>query len=124
MLFPEGTRYSRDRFDRQMQKLRSAKPHLYKIMSGHDLVLPPRSGGVVALLDTGMDVVFGAHTGLEELRGISDIWTNAAVNKTVRVEFRRVLARSIPPDTEERIEWLHREWAAVDDTIRTLRSRP
>lgn len=123
MLFPEGTRYSKDRFRSRMERLKSAQPNLYKIMKGHDLVLPPRSGGVVALLDTGMDVVFGAHSGLEELRGVGDIWRNAAVNKTVRVEFRRVQSKSIPTGTEARIEWLHREWAAVDDTIRSMTSR-
>lgn len=124
MLFPEGTRYSRDKYDFRMEKLSTTKPQLHQIMDGHDLVLPPRSGGVVALLDSEMDVVFGAHRGLEELRGIAEIWKNAAVNRTVRVEFRRVGADSIPQETEARIEWLHHEWAAVDATIRSLRTRP
>lgn len=96
-------------------------PDLHDIMTGHDLVLPPRTGGVLALLDSGADVVFGAHTGLEDLRGVADIWANAAVGRTVRVAFRRVAASSIPTDAEDRIRWLHEQWASVDDTVRSLR---
>ncbi len=121
ILFPEGTRYARAKFEERMARLAVSRPDLHEIMAGHDLVLPPRSGGVVALLDAGYDVVFGVHSGLEDLRGLGDIWANAPVGRTVLVSFRRVAAASIPTEPDDRIRWLHEEWAKVDETVRSLR---
>lgn len=107
-----------------MKRLSETSPELYEIMVGHDHVLPPRTGGVLALLDSGMDVVFGIHTGLESLRGFKEIWREAPVGRLVQVRFRRVSANDIPAHTADRIMWLHEEWANVDDTIVMLQSLP
>ncbi len=72
-----------------------SSPELYEIMKGHDHVLPPRTGGVLALLDSGMDVVFGIHTGLESVRGLKEIWQEAPVGRRVKVTFRRVAAADV-----------------------------
>ena len=77
LLFPEGTRFSEAKYEARMSRLLETSPELYEIMKGHDHVLPPRTGGVLALLDSGMDVVFGIHTGLESLRGLKEIWSEA-----------------------------------------------
>lgn len=121
LLFPEGTRFSPAKYEARMLRLSESSPELYKIMEGHDQVLPPRTGGVLALLDSGMDVVFGIHTGLESLRGLKEIWREAPVGRRIQVTFRRVHAADIPPEASDRIKWLHEEWARVDDTIVAMR---
>lgn len=120
LLFPEGTRFSRAKYTRRMEKLAESSPELHSIMQGHDKVLPPRSGGVLALLDTGMDVVIGAHSGLEDMRGIGEIWRTAPIGRNVKVSFRRIASSDIPREQAERVRWLHKEWAQVDATIRGM----
>jgi 1-acyl-sn-glycerol-3-phosphate acyltransferase len=123
MLFPEGTRFSSERREARMARLAESNPELHDIMAGHDHVLPPRPGGVLALLDSGMDVVFGIHTGLESMRGLSEIWNIAPIGRTVQLTFRRVAAADIPSSAEDRIKWLHEEWARVGDTITEMQSQ-
>ncbi len=122
LLFPEGTRFSKAKYEERMKRLSESSPELYEIMKGHDHVLPPRTGGVLALLDSGMDVVFGIHTGLESVRGLKEIWQEAPVGRRVKVTFRRVAAADIPVAQTDRISWLHEEWARVDDLIVALRT--
>lgn len=117
LLFPEGTRFSPEKHEARMARLAESNPELHSIMAGHDHVLPPRTGGVVALLDSGMDVVFGIHTGLESMRGLKEIWRTAPIGRTVRIGFRRVKAADIPTDQQGRVRWLHQEWADVGDAV-------
>lgn len=119
-LFPEGTRFSAAKRAARMTRLAESNPELHEIMEGHDQVLPPRPGGVLALLDSGMDVVIGVHTGLENMRGLREIWNTAPIGRTVKVDFRRIPASQIPTDSADRIRWLHEEWARVGDTIAQL----
>ena len=122
LLFPEGTRFSSTKREARMARLAESSPELHDIMAGHDHVLPPRAGGVLALLDSGMDVVFGIHSGLESMRGLKEIWSIAPVGRRVQVTFRRVAASDIPSSVEDRIKWLHEEWARVGDTITEMQS--
>ena len=120
LLFPEGTRFSAEKRAALMARLADSNPELHEIMEGHDGVLPPRPGGVLALLDSGMDVLIGVHTGLENMRGLREIWSIAPIGRTVKVDFRRVTAAHIPKETPDRIRWLHEQWAQVGDTISSL----
>ncbi len=122
LLFPEGTRFSPKKWNYRMGQLADSDPELHAIMDGHEHVLPPRPGGVLSLLDHDIDVVFVAHTGLESMRGIKEIWNLAPVGRTVRLNFRRVPAAAIPAEQPKRVRWLFEEWARVDDTIVEMQS--
>lgn len=120
LIFPEGTRFSPDRRERRMASLSATAPDLHEMLVGHDNVLPPRSGGVLALLDHGVDVVVVAHTGFEDLRGIKEIWQRTPVNRTITLSFRRYAATDIPNDSDGRRRWLYEAWAWVGDEVTAL----
>jgi 1-acyl-sn-glycerol-3-phosphate acyltransferase len=120
LLFPEGTRFSKSKRARRMAELAVSDPDLHALLANRDNVLPPRSGGVLALLDTGMDVVVAAHTGFEELRGIKEIWTQAPVGRTISIRFRRYRADDIPVGIEARKKWLCEAWVWVAEQVEEL----
>jgi len=113
MLFPEGTRFSPERRKRRMEKLAASDPDLHALLAPYDGILPPRAGGVLALLDAGTDVVVATHVGLEALRGIKEIWRKPPIGNTVTVSFRRFNADTIPRDARERKRWLYEAWSWV-----------
>jgi 1-acyl-sn-glycerol-3-phosphate acyltransferase len=117
LLFPEGTRFSDSKRQRRMADLADSDPELHALLADRHNVLPPRTGGVLALLDTGMDVVVAAHTGFEELRGIKEIWARAPIGRTISIWFRRYRAGEIPAGIEARKHWLYEAWAWVADEV-------
>ncbi len=122
LVFPEGTRFSRRRRRRMLDELAETNRDLHDLMVPHLHVLPPKTGGVLALLDYGTDIVAAAHSGFEELRGVREIWTNAPVGRTIRLSFRRFNAADVPADVEGRKRWLFEVWAWVGAEVDELRA--
>ncbi len=117
LLFPEGTRFTPSKRQQVMARLaESAKPKLLERARALQHVLPPRLGGVLALLEEapGVDVVFCVHTGFECLRTLNDLWNGELVGRTIDVEFWRVRAEMIPFERAARIDWIFDQWARVD----------
>jgi len=104
LIYPEGTRFS-------PEKLAAAGERGV----GFREVLPPRIGGVIALLEAapGVDVVFVEHTGFEGAATFRRFWSGALVRQTIRVRLRRVA----PPRPEDREAWLMDQWREVDRWI-------
>ena len=61
-------------------------------------VLPPRPGGVAAALTAAphADVVFVAHTGLEHLSTVRDLWRGLPMDKTLHLRWWFVPAAEVP----------------------------
>jgi 1-acyl-sn-glycerol-3-phosphate acyltransferase len=117
VLYPEGTRFTPARRSRMLDRLaRSAEPKLLERAQALQWLLPPRLGGVLALLESAphADVVFCAHTGFEGVRSLADLWAGALIGRRIRVDFWRVLASSIPRDPKARREWIYDQWARLD----------
>jgi 1-acyl-sn-glycerol-3-phosphate acyltransferase len=117
LLYPEGTRFTPERRRRVLDRLaRSADAKLLERASALQWLLPPRLGGVLALLEAApdADVVFAVHTGFEDVRSLADVGNGALIGRRIQVEFRRVPAGSIPSAREPRIEWLYDEWSRLD----------
>jgi hypothetical protein len=87
-------------------------------------VLPPRPGGVLAALDSaaGADVVLVAHSGLDHLISVADIWRELPMDTVVKVRWWRVAADDVPHGHQERIDWLFDWWATIDDWIGAQRA--
>jgi hypothetical protein len=89
-------------------------------------VLPPRPGGVHAALAAApeADVVFVAHSGLDHLYTVADIWRELPLDATVRMRWWRVPAADVPSGEEDQVEWLYQWWAKIDHWIEETRGLP
>lgn len=125
LIYPEGTRFTPARRERILGRLRERAPDRARRFAALERVLPPRSGGALALVDAapGVDVVFCAHTGLEDGATIGGLWRGGLLRATVRVRFWRVPAARIPKEHPDRVEWLAAQWERMDACVGELRRR-
>ncbi len=116
LIYPEGTRFSKQRRETALMKLEIAHPELSAIARNFSSVLPPRLGGTLALIEAAptADVLFVSHVGFDGVRRISDVWNGVLLRKTIKVSIRRVPRSEIPKHERERATWLFHEWARVD----------
>ena len=82
-------------------------------------VLPPRPGGVLAALDgaPGADVMLVAHTGVDHLLTIADVWRELPMDKRITMQWWLEPASAVPAAADERVEWLYHWWARIDAWI-------
>ena len=75
-------------------------------------VLAPRPGGVLAALDAApeADVLLVAHTGLDHVVTIADVWHSLPMDKRLLMGWWRIPREEIPADRDGRIEWLFEWW--------------
>ncbi len=127
LIFPEGANYSPARRWRAIQRLRARglrrAAHRAEAMRH---VLPPRPAGVNAALRAAphADVVFVAHTGLEHLSTLRDLWRGLPVDKTLHLRWWFVPAAEVPREDTERTEWLYHWWETIDGWIDETGRRP
>ncbi len=119
LIFPEGTRFSPRRRTREIARIAERDPRLAARAERLRHLLPPRLGGVGALLDGApeADVVTIAHHGLDGLRRVSDIWRGGLVGLAIRVRIARVPRAAVPDDAAARAEWLYDLWQDVDEWL-------
>jgi len=119
-IFPEGTRFSREKRLRAIERLDMRGFPLVDEARSMTHVLPPKPGGVLTLLDAlpDVDFVFFAHTGLERFAKIKDLLDGSVVGSVVRAKLWRVPAALIPTSEQQRLQWLFAEWSKVDDFVR------
>jgi 1-acyl-sn-glycerol-3-phosphate acyltransferase len=119
-IYPEGTRFNRERQRRALDRIRRhGDVDLVSRAEQLRHVLPPRLGGTTALLDaeTGADVVFCVHFGLDGIRRFQELLGGELIDRNIEVEFWRVPASSIPKDRDARIGWLYDQWSRVDEWV-------
>jgi 1-acyl-sn-glycerol-3-phosphate acyltransferase len=120
LIFPEGANFTPRRRLRAIQRLRerglAAAVRRAERMAN---VLPPRPAGVTAALRAAphADVVFVAHTGLEHLDTVGDVWRHLPMDKTLHLRWWFVPAAEIPRDETDQVDWLYRWWGTVDAWI-------
>ena len=119
LIYPEGTRFTPERRARAIARISERDARLAARAERIRHLLPPRLGGVGALLDGApdADVVVIAHHGFDGLRLVSDIWRGGLVGLVVRVRVTRVLRSTVPEAGDARADWLYDLWQDVDDWV-------
>jgi hypothetical protein len=82
-------------------------------------LLPPRAGGAFAAIDAapGADVIFVAHTGLDDLITVRDVWRALPMEQVIKAKWWRVPASEVPRDRDEVVAWLFDQWERIDAWI-------
>lgn len=122
VLFPEGKNFTPSRRLHSITRLEELDRH-DEAEEAREMrhVLTPRTGGALAALDAAPDahVAFLAHTGLEELSGIVDLWRGLPMDSDIKVKGWRVPPAAIPRVREARVAWLMWWWRQIDAWILT-----
>src|SRR5205807_4232330 len=109
VLFPEGHDFTKPLRLRAIAHLRRKgyveHADLAERMTN---VLPPRHGGVMAAISSApeADVVFVAHTVLEDVGSIADLWRRIPLREPIRGRYWRIPAADVPRGHDELVDWL------------------
>ncbi len=122
LLFPEGGNWTPLRWRRGIELLRRrGHADLANRAAAMPNLLPPRAGGAFAAIGAcpAADVIFVAHTGLDKLVGVRDVWHSLLTDVTVRARWWRVPATAVPraADHETQVAWLYDWWERLDAWI-------
>ncbi len=120
VIFPEGGNFTAERRRRAIDKLRQLglEAMARRAENMHN-VLAPRPGGLLAALDAApdADVILVAHTGLDHLLTVADIWRELPMDKQLVMRWWRVPRNEIPDGRDDRIDWLYSWWEEIDRWI-------
>jgi 1-acyl-sn-glycerol-3-phosphate acyltransferase len=117
VIFPEGGNFTPARRERAIERLRRLGLERMAVRAERMTnVLAPRPGGFLAALDAApdADVVMVAHTGLDHLLTVGDLWRELPMDKRIVMRWWTVPRAEIPGGREARIEWLFGWWERID----------
>lgn len=120
LIFPEGGNFTHGRRERAIERLESSGQHeAAQRARGMSNLLAPRTGGVLAAVEAAptADVIFVAHTGLDDLITVRDIWRSLPMEQTVKSRWWRVPSPQIPRDRDDQVTWLYGWWEQIDKWI-------
>jgi 1-acyl-sn-glycerol-3-phosphate acyltransferase len=120
VIFPEGGNFTPERRQRGIDRLRRlGLERMARRAERMTHVLAPRPGGLLAALDAApeADVVLVAHTGLDHMLTVGDVWRELPMDKVITMRWWQVSRDEIPSEREAQIEWLFGWWERIDDWI-------
>lgn len=120
VIFPEGGNFTAGRRVRAIDRLHSLGHTEMAERAGRMAhVLAPRPGGVIAALDAApeADVLLVAHTGLDHVSTVADLWRALPMDKRLLTGWWRVPRSEIPAGREDRIAWLYDHWQRIDHWV-------
>jgi 1-acyl-sn-glycerol-3-phosphate acyltransferase len=113
VIFPEGGNFTPKRRERAIAKLRRlGMERMAQRAEKMIHVVAPRPGGLLAALQAApdADVVMVAHTGLDHMATVADVWRELPLDKRIVMRWWQVPRAEIPAGREEQIEWLFGWW--------------
>jgi hypothetical protein len=122
LLVPEGGNWTPLRWRRGIERLRrQGRAGLADRAAAMPNLLPPREGGAFAAVGAcpDADVIFVAHTGLDRLVSVRDIWQSMRADLVVHARWWRVAAADLPrtADHDTQVGWLYDWWERIDAWI-------
>jgi 1-acyl-sn-glycerol-3-phosphate acyltransferase len=122
VIFPEGGNWTPLRWRRSIDRLRRrGRSDLAERAAAMPNVLPPRAAGALAAIAAcpQADVIFVAHTGLDRVVSVRDVWRSLQADMEVRARWWRVPAANVPREAgrDARVTWLYDWWARIDAWI-------
>ena len=105
VIFPEGGNFTEHRRKRAIERLRR-KGLIDEAEKAEQLrhVMAPKPGGVLAALTQARDadVVFVAHTGVEHMVTVLDVWRELPMDREIQMRWWVVPADEVPEGEDER----------------------
>lgn len=120
VIFPEGGNFTPGRRIRAIKRLEANQQFTAAERAREmDNLLAPRTGGAIAAIESAptADVIFVAHTGLDDLVTVRDIWRSLPMEQTLRSKWWRVLAADVPQGRDKQVDWLYDWWERIDKWI-------
>jgi 1-acyl-sn-glycerol-3-phosphate acyltransferase len=120
VIFPEGGNFTPERRQRGIDRLRRlGLERMARRAEQMVHVIAPRPGGLLTALEAapGADVVLVAHTGLDHLRTVGDVWRELPMDKVIVMRWWQVTREEIPAGREAQIDWLFDWWEQIDAWI-------
>ncbi|SCG53240.1 1-acyl-sn-glycerol-3-phosphate acyltransferase [Micromonospora coxensis] len=124
VIFPEGGNFTPRRRLRAIARLRALGLERMALRAERmQHVLAPQPGGLLAALEAAPDagVIFVAHTGLDQMLTVADVWRELPMDKRIVMRFWSVPPEDVPIGRQERIDWLFDWWGRIDTWIATNR---
>ena len=120
VIFPEGRLFREEVLRRALVRLADTNPERFARLAEIRHVLPPRPGGVLALLDAlpGADVVVLAHTGLDRFASFRELARSVPLVEPIRCIAWRIPCADIPAGPAARIRWLDERWLMIEQHVR------
>lgn len=120
IIFPEGTRMTPAKQNQVLKSMKKDSP-LYEFASSLKATLPPRLGGLLALLKTKTaDLVFVAHVGYDGATDMTTIFKedgSGIFYSPLTVKMWRIQAQDIPETEEGKTELILRYWKQLDEWV-------
>ncbi|MEV4493782.1 1-acyl-sn-glycerol-3-phosphate acyltransferase [Micromonospora coxensis] len=120
VIFPEGGNFTPHRRLRAIARLRAlGLERMAQRAERMQHVLAPQPGGLLAALEAAPDagVIFVAHTGLDQMLTVADVWRELPMDKRIVMRFWSVPPEEVPTGRQERIDWLFDWWGRIDAWI-------
>ena len=120
VIFPEGGNFTPGRRERAIERLRKiGMQRMAERAEAMSNVLAPRPGGFLAALEAApaADVVMVAHTGMDHMLTVGDVWRALPMDKRLLMQWWQVPRAEIPASRDDQIEWLFGWWERIDHWI-------
>jgi len=120
VIFPEGGNFTPKRRARAITRLRRlGMERMARRAERMKHVLAPKPGGLLAALEAApeADVLLVAHTGMDHVLTLRDVWHSLPMDKRISMGWWRVPRAEIPTGRDDQIEWLFDWWERIDDWI-------